>query len=83
MVSPRNNSRDRKYNRGQSNQPIGYSNQREMLLDNWQQVISTFEEMKLRPEILRGIRTLGYIKILQFIFVLRISILTNKFAYYK
>ena len=54
-----------------------------MLLDNWQQVISTFEEMKLRPEILRGIRTLGYIKILQFIFVLRISILTNKFAYYK
>jgi hypothetical protein len=65
MVSPRNNSEDRsglRYNRGQSNQSIGYSNQREMLLDNWQQVISTFEEMKLRPEILRGIRALGYIK---------------------
>ncbi|GBB87899.1 hypothetical protein RclHR1_01440014 [Rhizophagus clarus] len=49
-----------RYNRGQSHQSIGYNNQREMLSDNWQQVISTFEEMKLKSEILRGIHALGY-----------------------
>lgn len=58
-----------RFNRGQSHQSIGYNNQREMLSDNWQQVISTFEEMKLKSEILRGIRALGYNKI---ILVLRI-----------
>jgi len=75
-----NNSGDRygmRYNRSQSNQSIGYNNQREMLSDNWQQVISTFEEMKLKSEILQGIRALGYIKI---IFVLRMCIIIDNLA---
>ncbi len=60
MVPPRNDSKDHgmMYNRGQLSQPNGY--QREMLQDNWQQFASTFEEMKLKSEILWGIHALGY-----------------------
>ncbi|CAI2168858.1 2535_t:CDS:10 [Funneliformis geosporum] len=49
-VPLRNDSRDRR-------QSTGY--QREMLKDNWQQLTSTFEEMKLKSEILWGIHALG------------------------
>ncbi|CAG8487246.1 3981_t:CDS:2, partial [Scutellospora calospora] len=53
-ITYRNDSRE------QSDRRFGNVYPRETLKDNYNLSVSTFEEMKLRPELLRGIRALGY-----------------------
>ncbi|CAJ0912277.1 3658_t:CDS:10 [Entrophospora sp. SA101] len=44
----------------QETHPQRDTTQREKLQDNWKTTISTFEEMDLKPQLLNGIRSLGY-----------------------
>ncbi|CAG8703171.1 18566_t:CDS:2, partial [Acaulospora morrowiae] len=53
---------DRRFGRGQSNQNFNnyFQRERETLQNNWDKSEPTFEGMNLKPELLKGIRDLGY-----------------------